>query len=454
MNMKIFTKTCIASGLVLMLQTAAFADVQSSSSAEKAPAAPAKPSGLLPVPDYSGDLSERAYLMGDFDGKRSEWANNGITFDIDYYQYFQGVVDGGMETGNEYSGVVNLNMAIDFDKMGLIPGGLLQLQTVSRYGKSVNGISGAAIPVNADMTTPTTSDPDEDVFFYLPVINYTQFFSEEFAVVLGKYNTYPQAQEFAGASGKSQYWNLNLVAPVSPLLIVPYSTLLAAALYMPIPDLDIMVAVGTSTDTSNHSGFDYLDDGKFVLVKVIYEYEIGKLPGGFTHQYAYGWDNDFTEVNGGIDYGGEFEATTADSTWLYSFDFWQYLWAEGYTGQKIDVNNGEQDLQGVGIFSRIQFADKDTNPLDYMVSFGVNAKGLFPTRDNDTMGIAYNYTKLQDLRLGNIIGIDDTNSVWEAFYNFELTKAMHLTLNGQVVDGALPNSDTATILGTSLRIRF
>ena len=38
----------------------------------------AKSKGILPVPDYSGDLRSRSYLTGDWGGVRSEWADKGF----------------------------------------------------------------------------------------------------------------------------------------------------------------------------------------------------------------------------------------------------------------------------------------------------------------------------------------------------------------------------------------
>jgi hypothetical protein len=61
---------------------------------------------------------------------------------------------------------------------------------------------------------------------------------------------------------------------------------------------------------------------------------------------------------------------------------------------------------------------------------------------------------LQTARFLDAVGIADSSSVWEAFYNIELTPAVHLTVDAQVSDGALPDIDTATILGTSLQILF
>lgn len=412
-------------------------------------------SGLLPLSDYSGSLSERSHLLGNLDGSRTEWAKKGFTFDIDHNQYFQGVVDGGVDTGSEYGGTIDYNINVDFDRMGLIPGGLLQMRAVSRYGRSVNGISGALMPVNADATHPTTTTLDDDVALLLPMITYTQFFSETFGLSLGKMEMYGTTNEFSGGKGRTQWWNMNLAMPLSPALIVPYSVLGAAAVSMPSPNLTITGLVCTSSDTSNNSGFNKFDDGLTALVTLGYQYKMNGLPGGFNLMSGYGWDNEFNEINGRINIeDGQLIPSTIDNTWLFSADTWQYLWVEDGMKQLIDTADGRQDLQGVGVFSRIQTADKDTNPADFYISFGVSAKGLIPSRDNDAMGIAYSYNSMNKGRFLDVIGIEDSSTVWELFYNLELTPAVHLMLDAQVVNSALPNIDTATILGTSLQMRF
>ena len=446
-----FTNVKNAAVVMLILMSALLFTVPSALADD----AQAKSSGILPLPDYSGDFAKRSYLLGDFGGKRTEWAKKGVTFDIDYNQYFQAVTDGGVDTRSEYGGTIDYNINIDFDRMGLIPGGLLQMRAVSRYGNSVNGISGSLIPVNTDATHPTTSPSDEDVGLWLPVINYTQFLSEKFALGFGKYDTYDSANEFAGGRGRSQWWNQNLTMPVSPALIIPYSTLGGVALFMPNPNMTITGMVATSTDTSNRSGFDDLDDGMFGLLNLTNKYQIRHLPGGFGLLFGYGWDGNFNEINGRINIdAGQLKLTTKDDTWFTAFDFWQYLWVEGDPKQSVDPGDGRQDLQGVGVFSRVQFGDSDTNPLDYSISGGVCAKGLIPMRENDAMGIAYNYNKLRKGRFLDFIGIANSSSVWEAFYNIELTPAVHLNLDAQVTDSSLPNIETATILGASLQLRF
>ena len=418
-------------------------------------AAPATSSGILPLADYSGDFAKRSYLLGDFGGNRTEWAKKGVTFDIDYNQYFQSVTDGGIDRDSEYGGTIDYNINVDFDRMGLIPGGLLQIRAVSRYGNSVNGISGSLIPVNTDAGHPTTSTADDDVTLWLPVINYTQFVSEKFALGFGKYDTSDSANEFAGGRGRSQWWNQNLTMPVSPALVVPYSVLGISGLAMPNPNLTISGMLATSTDTSNRSGFNDLDDGLFALLNMSYLYQLGELPGGLGLMPGFGWDGEFTEIDGRINIEeGQLVTTAKDNTWFVSAEIWQYLWVEDGANEAVDINNGRQDLQGVGVFSRVQFTDDETNPLDNIISVGVNAKGLIPKRDHDTMGIAYSYNNLRKGRFLEEVGIADSSSVWEAFYNIELTPALHWTLDAQVANSALPNIDTATILGTSMQIRF
>ena len=446
-----FTHPKTAAVVLLLVMSAQLFIVPSA----QADDARAKSSGILPLSDYSGDFAKRAYLLGDFGEKRAEWAKKGFSFDIDYNQYFQAVTDGGADTGSEYGGTIDYNINIDFDRMGLIPGGLLQMRAVSRYGRSVNGISGSIIPVNTDATYPTTSTMDEDVALWLPVINYTQFLSEKFGLGFGKYDTLDSPNEFAGGRGRSQWWNQNLNMALSPLLIVPNVTTGAVAMVLPNPNLTFTGMIATITDTSNRSGFNDFDDGLFAMGMLTYQYQLGGLPGGLVFMPGYGWDRDFTDLNSRINIdAGQLEPATKDDTWFVSTSFWQYLWTKETAKQPVDLNDGRQDLQGIGVFLRIQKADSDTNPMDYSIAGGINAKGLIPRRDNDAMGIAYVYNKLSDDRLLNAIRIDAQSSVWELFYNIELTPAVHLTLDAQVTDSALPDIDTATILGTSMQIRF
>src|SRR5262245_18806245 len=119
-------------------------------------AVPAASEGLLPIPDYSGDLGERSRLSGDWGGTRTEWAENGVQMELDWTQYVQSVVDGGVDEGTEYGGHFDYLLYLDLMRMGLVPGGLVTLRAESRYGDSVNGDTGLVLPVNTTAFFPLT----------------------------------------------------------------------------------------------------------------------------------------------------------------------------------------------------------------------------------------------------------------------------------------------------------
>jgi porin len=46
--------------------------------------------------------------------------------------------------------------------------------------------------------------------------------------------------------------------------------------------------------------------------------------------------------------------------------------------------------QGIGIFGRIGFGDRNTNILEQFYSFGIGGQAMLPGRDHDRFGIGFN----------------------------------------------------------------
>jgi len=99
----------------------------------------------------------------------------------------------------------------------------------------------------------------------------------------------------------------------------------------------------------------------------------------------------------------------------------------------VDLQNGQSDHQGIGMFARMAFADDDTNLAEFSISVGLGGRGIIRGRDDDTFGIGYFYTKIQDTRIGGIIGLDDSSQGGEVFYNLAITTASHLTFDIQIL---------------------
>lgn len=154
--------------------------------------------GMLPVPDYSGKIGSRANLTGDWGGVRQDWANRGITLGFDWYQSYQGIVDGGFDEDDAYSTNLDYRLNLDLMRMDIVPGALVTVRAQSRFGDTVNGASGLLLPVNMYSAFPYGSDEDADVDFSITELNWLQFLSDRFALLAGKITTLGTSNEFMG----------------------------------------------------------------------------------------------------------------------------------------------------------------------------------------------------------------------------------------------------------------
>ena len=78
----------------------------------------------FPVTHYSGgDVWTRSHLTGDWNGRRTELAEQGLTLDIDVTQIFQVNARGGKSTNNgfAYSGSADYNLTLDTARLGWWP---------------------------------------------------------------------------------------------------------------------------------------------------------------------------------------------------------------------------------------------------------------------------------------------------------------------------------------------
>src|SRR5690349_12495212 len=80
------------------------------------------PQGLIPIPDYTGDLPNRSRLAGDFNGGRTALANKGIQIDVDWTQYAQSIVTGGRDSDSHYGGHLDYLIQLDLMRMSILPG--------------------------------------------------------------------------------------------------------------------------------------------------------------------------------------------------------------------------------------------------------------------------------------------------------------------------------------------
>src|SRR5262249_21687218 len=115
---------------------------------------------LYPIPNSSGDIWSRSYFTADWGGLRTRLANNGVQFEFNVTQIFQGVASGGLNQTARYSGSTDIVLKLDSQKLGLWPGGFLFVEAQVPFGNTVSPYSGGVLPVNAllAMTAPAINE--------------------------------------------------------------------------------------------------------------------------------------------------------------------------------------------------------------------------------------------------------------------------------------------------------
>jgi porin len=413
--------------------------------------------GILPVDDYSGDIWHRNFLIGDINGERTKLANKGFNFEIDWTQSLQWVVSGGNDNATKYGGNFDYIANLDFERMGLIPGGLVRFRAETRYGKSVNRNAGPFTPVNLDMAVPFTDELDKTIPITITNLNYTQYIGTQFAVMAGKFDTLDlDSNEFASGRGTSQFMNSNLVQNAVFNVGMPYSTLGVGAAWFPSKQFDVSVLLANSSDSSTQSGFEDFGDGWLLNAEAHYQYRAGNLPGGVTGGAWYVGNATLTKFGARATFepGNGLVIPTQSHMWAVYANGWQYVYVKDQSDAPINLNNGRPDRRGIGLFARAGGADDDVNPVNWDVSFGVGGRGMIGGRDNDWFGVGWYYNHIEPGRFFTAAGVDKHSQGLEAFYNFAITPAAMISADLQYVQAAVPGTDAAVVLGARLNIRF
>ncbi len=419
---------------------------------EKAKAAQEK--GVLPIPEYGGDLWTRQVLTGDWGGTRADLADKGVQLNIDFVQTMQSIVSGGRKTATRYGGSLDYLVYLDLYRMGLVPGAAVKIRAETRYGESVNNIAG---PLQATSTDGFFPISPTDVAITVTDLVWYQFFSEHFGISVGKVDTLDgDPNPFASGRGNTQFLSTAFVFPAVAALSVPYSTLAAGVIVKPCENILISSSVMNSTDASTTTGFEDFGDGATWITEADFQYSLGGLPGGQNLGVLYAWGRDYTNFSGQFVFqpGQGLIPPTSDDTWAVYWSGWQYLHTEEEVTSPISLDNSAPRIQGIGLFMRAGIADQSTNPVQWTVSGGVGGKGVIPGRDNDMFGIGYYYSGVVTGRLTTGLGFHDNTQVFEAFYNLAITPAAQLTFDLQVGRGPWPLLDPAVTLGMRLFLNF
>jgi porin len=394
---------------------------------------------------YGGPCMTRATLTADWCGQRSALASSGLTVAADSTNFYFGNNHGGLRRDWEFGGHDDYVFNLDGGKAGLMEGMFFKVRAEHRYGRDINGDTGAIIPSTLLTELPVANS--EDVYFTDVLL--TQALSENFAVFAGKLDTLDaDANAFASGRGKTQFSNLAFVATPLALRALPYSTLGCGFIVLVEKQPLLQVSCLNATDTTKTSGFDELFNDGCVLAAEAHLPTplIGGMPGGQTLGGAWSSKN-FTSL------GQDPRIILPDVPIAEKSDSWVLYWN---THQYLVVDSGDP-LRGWGYFARAGVADKDTNPIEHFLEFGFGGSSPLASRPADTFGVGWYRAYASDeigVFLQTALGpLGDGQGV-EAFYNIAVTPWCHITPDVQYIAPSREVVNDALVAGLRANVNF
>ena len=285
----------------------------------------------------------------------------------------------------------------------------------------------ALYPIPFDDTTTLTS------------VVFTQFLAKWFGIYLGKLDTFSGDANAFAHEWKTQFMNTGFGPNPSPSMTFPYSTLGAGFILLPTESVVFTFTAREPGGNANSAGFDELFKDGVVLDA---ELRVGIKPFGLPgHQLIGGtWSSQtFTSLDARSARRSRSAASSAEiplrtPSARSRSDRQSGSWAVYYNFDQFVYTTKADGSQGIGIFGRIGFGDRNTNILEQFYSFGIGGQGMLPGRDHDRFGIGFYYTNFSNDLRGIILASNEIGL--ELFYNIAATNWLYVTPDIQVIEPA------------------
>ncbi|HLQ37667.1 MAG TPA: carbohydrate porin [Planctomycetota bacterium] len=385
-------------------------------------------------------------------GARDWLVDRGIYLDASVTQFLQGNLAGGRDTGSgRYNGSADYWLTIDTAKAGLWSGAAVFFHAESSWqaSRTVNDDAGSLVPANLDASMPT---PGVAEAFALPECYLAQGLPADLLLLLGKLDWAGVADTNVFANNeRTQFANAGLVNNAILAAFVPYTSLGTAVTFAP-PGHALSVFFLQNNGDATTTGADDFKGDYTAGLQYAWSPKWSELPGDY--RLILGYTDKTLPAPVPLRDGGD------NYTVLVNFD--QYLWCSS-ANQDGEARPGSRRAHlpplGFGIFGRAGWAPGDRNVADQFYSLGVGGFGtLIPARDGDQWGIGWAAThiasRFRDDARGVGLGLDRFEQALEAFYNFRLTAASHLTVDAQFVDPADRALGSSCMLGIRLQADF
>ncbi len=406
----------------------------------------------------SQSLGQRSRLTGDWGGFRSNLEAAGVTFDLEFTQFYQGLVSG---TGREfffekgsgvqvvddnggYGGRLDGFIGLDFGKLGLWKGGGLQTHLEYRFGALAGDLGNTFFPTNSAFEFPSES-PDTLVATSLYL---TQQLGDRGSLLLGKINALDLLKNdlFFGGWGIHRFQNAVFAAPPSGLVPPVFYGAIANVRLDPVA-LSFWV-YDPDDRTQDYWPTDLFAHGVTFSLTTSYATKIAGRPTTFslTGIYTTKTGTDFSSVSEA--YRSRLQPLTKTGSYSIQFQFSHLL-----------HQNPSNPRQGWGLFFKGAISDGNPNYVQNSIIAGIGGTGLFPGRELDSFGIGYYYYNLSDALQDSLndifrrVSFGDEQGI-EVYYSIAVTPWFYLTADFQYIQPPRSTFEDAFIAAVRANIRF
>jgi porin len=410
------------------------------------------------VNPYEGDLFTRPYLSGDWNGRRSQLAERGVTWDFFATQFYQGVTTGGLSREFEYGGKLDFLPNFDGQKLGLWQGLSANAHVESRFGTTTNAIGGTLLPGNAAMAFPFEDDPTG---VWLTAFKFNQALSEHLILFAGKINgldgyalkyTPGVSTNLPGLGG---FQSIGLTFNPIAARGVPYSAAAAGFAVLFGEGSTLGFSVMDPAERSNR-GMDNLFNGGATLATdlVVRSSPLGlpailNVGGVFTTANYTSLDPsvylDLLRQGQLQSAVGSGNLPVEDGSWALYASSSQALW------------QSKSDPKATwGVFGGLGISDGNPNPIKYYGSVGIGGRSMSSARPLDSWGIGYYYVGLSEeikTLTQSVRPLRDEYGA-EAFYNIALLPSCRLTPNLEIARSGLVGVSPPLLFGLRLEMIF
>lgn len=411
--------------------------------------------------DSTNAAPASVHLLGEWNGRRSGWSEQGWDFTVQYIGEISGNVSGGIKRGTVFNGLLNVGATVDLEKAVGWKGAAFQGTMLFPQGRSLTD------SYVGDVFRLSNLDAVQNAHLFELWVE-QKWGGEKFSVRAGQLAV---DQEFGYTEQGALFRNstfgwfpiVGATAPVYPqgapgvrLAWHPTEQFFWQAA---IVDGDVNPVDVRSRETNPHGTRVKLDEGALLMSEAGINWHCGHDCAGSAKFGAWYHTDDHGSLrfdDGGLSLADPLSSGNAKKLagdWGIYVAAEQTLWRENAA----DKNDG----QGLGAFFRAGYEPDDRNFLQYYLEGGVTRTGWLPHRDDDVCGIAVafggvggeasGFVRDQNFFTGSHLAVPDHECVIECDYQARVCRGVKLQPGAQYIIHPGGSSATADALVLGLR---